>query len=53
MLLDVRAVCGRATKAECVVLLSDSFRDFGPKLPLNVKGFSIVERIYSLGIVSA
>ena len=53
MLLDVRVACGHATTAACLVLLSDPFYEFGPKLLLIVECFGIVKRIRSLGTVSA
>ncbi len=52
-LLDVRANRGLATTAARLVLLSDPFRDFEPKLPLIAECFGIVERIHSLGTVTA
>ena len=53
MLLDVRVACGHATTAACLVLPSDPFYEFGPKLPPIVECFGIVKRIRSLGTVSA
>ena len=53
MLLDVRADRGHATTAARLVLQSDPFRDFEPKLPLIAECFGIVERIHRLGTVTA
>ncbi len=53
MLLDVSVNCGHATTTVSLVLLSDLFRGFGPKLPLSAEGFGIVEKIHRLGTVSA